>query len=216
MRAWTTAAASASSRGRMRGVRSNTVTALPKRANACASSQPMGPAPMTASRRGSSVREKTVSLVRKPASSSPATGGAAGRAPVQTTARAKRNAAAPTRTVSRPAKRPSPRKTSTPRLLYRAAESTRLIFARSRRMRAMAAPKSRSTPPGNVRPNSAPSRADAQTRAARRIPFDGTQPTLRQSPPIRPRSTSATRAPSPAATTAVTSPAVPAPITTRL
>ena len=83
-------------------------------------------------------------------------------------------------------------------------------------MRAIAVPKSRSTPPGNVSPNSAPSRADAQTRAARIIPFEGTQPTFRQSPPIRCRSISATFAPMPAATAAVTSPAVPAPITTML
>ena len=86
----------------------------------------------------------------------------------------------------------------------------------ARRMRAIAAPKSRSTPPGKVNPNAAPSRADAHTRAARRTPFDGTQPTLRQSPPIRCRSTRATLAPRPAATAAVTSPAVPAPTTTRL
>src|SRR5262249_42503039 len=46
--------------------------------------------------------------------------------------------------------------------------------------------------------------------------LDGTQPTLRQSPPRSSRSTSATLAPSPAAPAAVTSPAVPAPITTRL
>ena len=46
------------------------------------------------------------------------------------------------------------------------------------------------------------------TRARRAmIALEGTQPTLRQSPPIRWRSTSATRAPSPAAMAAVTSPA---------
>ena len=50
---------------------------------------------------------------------------------------------------------------------------------------------------------------------ARMIPFDGTQPTFRQSPPIRWRSISATLAPSPAAPLADTRPAVPAPITTR-
>ena len=59
------------------------------------------------------------------------------------------------------------------------------------------------------------SRAACQDRAAPIMPFDGTQPTFRQSPPIRFRSTSATRAPSPAAIAAVTRPAVPAPITTR-
>ena len=63
-RACTTSAASGSSRGRMRGAISSSVTSLPKRAKACASSQPMGPAPITASREGSLVREKTVSFVR--------------------------------------------------------------------------------------------------------------------------------------------------------
>src|SRR4030095_9389104 len=47
-------------------------------------------------------------------------------------------------------------------------------------------------------------------------PLDGTQPTLRQSPPNRFRSTSATLAPSPAAPAALTNPAVPPPMTTRL
>ena len=170
---------------------------------------------MTASRRGSSVSEKTVSFVREPASASPGIGRAVARAPVQMAARAKCSVASPTRTVAGPLKRASPMKTSTPSDLNRAAESTWLIAARNRRMRAMAAPKSRSTPAGNPRPNSAPSCADAHTRAARMSPFEGTQPTFRQSPPIRCRSTSATFAPIPAATAAVTRPAVPAPITHR-
>ena len=54
------------------------------------------------------------------------------------------------------------------------------------------------------------------TRDERIKHFDGTQPTFRQSPPISARSTIATRAPRPAAPAAVTSPAVPAPNTTRL
>ena len=44
----------------------------------------------------------------------------------------------------------------------------------------------------------------------------GTQPKLRQSPPIKLRSISATRPPSPAVPAAVTRPAVPAPITATL
>ena len=64
MRRCTIAAASGSSRGRMWPVCSSSVTSLPKRANDWAISQPMGPAPMTASRGGSSVNEKRVSLVR--------------------------------------------------------------------------------------------------------------------------------------------------------
>ena len=57
-------AASGSSRGRMPGSTSKVVTRLPSRTKACESSQPIGPAPMTASRSGRSVRAKTVSLVR--------------------------------------------------------------------------------------------------------------------------------------------------------
>src|SRR5712692_3075250 len=65
-------------------------------------------------------------------------------------------------------------------------------------------------------PNAAASRTCAQAREARIRAFEGTHPTLRQSPPSRCFSTRATRAPSPAAPAAVTRPAVPAPITTRL
>ncbi|KAA6418548.1 MAG: hypothetical protein FRX49_11493 [Trebouxia sp. A1-2] len=46
--------------------------------------------------------------------------------------------------------------------------------------------------------------------------LEGTQPTLRQSPPIRCSSIIATLAPTPAAPAAVTNPPAPAPITTRL
>src|SRR5262249_4566268 len=45
-----------------------------------ASSQPIGPAPITARRGGRSVSAKTVSLVRKPASASPGIGGRWARA----------------------------------------------------------------------------------------------------------------------------------------
>ena len=88
--------------------------------------------------------------------------------------------------------------------------------ARSRRIRSIAAVKSTSIGPAMRTPYDPASRAAAAARDARRTPFEGTQPTLRQSPPMRCRSTIATRAPSPAAPTAETSPAVPAPRTTRL
>jgi hypothetical protein len=61
---WTIFAASASSRISTCGATSKSVTREPKRAKAWASSQPIGPAPITAKRRGSSVRANTVSLVR--------------------------------------------------------------------------------------------------------------------------------------------------------
>ena len=51
---------------------------------------------------------------------------------------------------------------------------------------------------------------------ARMMPFEGTQPTFKQSPPIRCFSIKATLAPRLAAMTAVINPAVPAPITTML
>ena len=74
----------------------------------------MGPAPTTASRGGSVVRSNTVSLVRAPASASPAIGGTTGRAPVAIMARLNLRVAPATVSVSRPVNRPSPRKTSTP------------------------------------------------------------------------------------------------------
>ena len=60
----TAADASASSRGSRRGAISTTVTWLPNRANACASSQPIGPPPSTTRRRGSSRSAQRLSLVR--------------------------------------------------------------------------------------------------------------------------------------------------------
>src|SRR5436305_5520960 len=91
-----------------------------------------------------------------------------------------------------------------------------LMPARRRRMRAMAAPKSLWASAGTTGPpkRSWASRASCQAREARITPFEGTQPTFRQSPPMRCRSIRATLAPSPAEPAAEISPAVPAPITT--
>ena len=62
------------------------------------------------------------------------------------------------------------------------------------------------------RPNSSAFRTSAQALAAQRMmPFEGTQPTFKQSPPIKCFSIKATLAPRLAATTAVINPAVPAP-----
>ena len=84
-------------------------------------------------------------------------------------------------------------------------------------MRSIAAPKSACAPSASASPISfCARRASATMREARITLFEGTQPTFRQSPPSRWRSTSATFAPSPAAIAEVISPAVPAPITTRL
>ena len=54
----------ASARARMRGSASTTVTADPSRWNACPSSRPVGPPPITVSRAGSRSMSKTVRLVR--------------------------------------------------------------------------------------------------------------------------------------------------------
>src|SRR3989338_4658406 len=56
----------------------------------------------------------------------------------------------------------------------------------------------------------------AAAREERINALEGTQPTFRQSPPKRCFSINATLAPSPAAPAAVTRPAVPPPMTTRL
>jgi hypothetical protein len=143
-------------------------------------------------------------------------GGAAARAPVAMTALAKRNVCPPTSMVSGPVNFPAPRKMSTPRSVKRLAESCGLMSARSRRIRSMSLPKSAVAPGGTFTPNSPASRTAATARAARMMALDGTQPTLRQSPPMKCFSMSATFAPSPAAPMAVTNPAVPAPMTTRL
>jgi hypothetical protein len=56
--------------------------------------------------------------------------------------------------------------------------------ARTRRIRAIAAPKSGSAPGASARPISfSARRASATMREARITPFEGTQPTFRQSPP---------------------------------
>src|SRR6185312_15005081 len=91
-----------------------------------------------------------------------------------------------------------------------------LMPARRRRMRSMAKAKSPAASSGTTGPpkRSRASRASCQEREARMTPFEGTQPTLRQSPPIRWRSIRATLAPKPAEPAAEISPAVPAPITT--
>ena len=63
---------------------------------------------------------------------------------------------------------------------------------------------------------SIPSMGGAEARAALMMALDGTEPTLRQSPPLKRPSIRAAFAPGPAAPAAVTGPAVPAPMTTRM
>ena len=98
--------------------------------------------------------------------------------------------------------------------MKRLAESLELMPARRRRIRCITCAKSIV---GSVArtPSRAPLRSSPTTRDERISPLEGTQPTFKQSPPSNARSTSATLAPRPAAPAALTSPAVPAPRTTR-
>ena len=176
----------------------------------------MGPPPSTTRCSGRSVSENTVSLVSGCASASPSIGGNAARPPVATHALANFSvttepSSAVTSTAWGPTNRAAPRNTSTPLSRSPAAESTGLMAARTSRIRPMAAPKSTDTSP-LVTPSAGEPLAATAACPLAMTAFDGTQPTFRQSPPSMLFSISATRAPSPAAPAAVTSPAVPPPM----
>ena len=109
----------------------------------------------------------------------------------------------------------SPRYMSTPSPLKRSKESLGAICVRSLRIRSITTPKSTVMVPAFT-PKEAARATSCAAWAARMTAFEGTQPVLRQSPPVWCRSMSATRAPSPAAPAAATRPAVPAPTMTRL
>jgi hypothetical protein len=151
------------------------VTSLPNRRNVCASSQPIGPAPITVNRRGSSRSENTVSLVRYPASARPGTGSATARPPVAMIARANSSRRPSTSMTLRETNLAWPKYTSTPSERSRSAESLRAMRACNRRMRPIAAAKSTLAEPVRT-PNSAASRTASTARAARMMPFEGTQP----------------------------------------
>src|SRR5262245_33762711 len=91
-----------------------------------------------------------------------------------------------------------------------------LILARIRLVRSMTAPNCAEAVGDTLIPNAEASRTAAMARAARIRLLEGTQPTLRQSPPKKCCSINATLAPRPAAPEAETNPAEPAPITTKL
>jgi hypothetical protein len=61
------------------------MTLEPRRAKACASSQPIGPPPSTTRRAGSLRNSQTLSEVRQPIASMPGIGGTKGRAPAAIT-----------------------------------------------------------------------------------------------------------------------------------
>eukprot|EP00962_Isochrysis_galbana_P047211 scaffold19230_cov129-Isochrysis_galbana.AAC.1 len=122
-------------------------------------------------------------------------------------------------TVSADAKRPRPWKTCAPAAAVASCESAGAMAARSRRIRSMTAGKSMLTcaapPPGSRTPNSPARRASRSARAQRSSALEGTQPTLRQSPPARWSEMKATLAPRRADCLALTSPPAPAPMTTK-
>ena len=174
----------------------------------------MTPPPKTSRRWGRRSRSKSCSLVIA-CSRSPGMGGMAARAPVATKALVKRKVWPPTWTVSCPEKRAAPRNTSMPAWLSRPGASWGLMSARSFRMRSMTWPKSTCTAPV-LMPSACSSRACCAAWATLSRALLGTQPLFRQSPPKRCFSTSATRAPKPAAPRAAIKPAGPPPMTTRL
>jgi hypothetical protein len=88
----------------------------------------------------------------------------------------KRSRAPSTSTLSRPVNRAAPKNTSMPSALKRAAESTRLMRLRMRRMRSIASAKSTRTSSGASTPYWAALRISAYRRELRMRVFDGTQP----------------------------------------
>ena len=118
------------------------VTLEPSRSNACASSQPSGPPPITSNRGGSSVRSNTVALVRKPACLRPGTSGTSGRAPVAISAFSKVSGWPLTLSRSGPSNCGLPKYTSMPLATSWRTEVVLVRWLRMRRKRVIAAAKS--------------------------------------------------------------------------
>ncbi len=167
---------SGSSGASSRSATSSTVTCEPNRANAWASSQPIGPPPMTASEAGSSATFTISRLVQYGVSASPSIGSRAGDVPtLSTTPRAPTYSSSPTRTVPVPASRPSPRTIRTPAASSRSTwESSRQWLVACLSSRVATAPQSGETSALPAR--SSTRRASASALAARIIILDGMQP----------------------------------------
>ncbi len=193
---------------------STTVTSLPRRRNACAISQPMGPLPTISSCGTFSRRSKIVSLVRKGVVSRPGIGGTAGREPVAMTNWLAVNRRPSTSKASAPVNRPSPKITSTPRPRKRSGLSLGSMPAITPATRSITRARSTVGVTAGIAQRSA-WRISCAIRADLISVFDGTQPYHRQSPPRRCFSTSATLAPSAAPPAATTSPPAPPPMITR-
>mmetsp|Transcript_1659 Transcript_1659/g.3979 ORF Transcript_1659/g.3979 Transcript_1659/m.3979 type:complete len:297 (+) Transcript_1659:1411-2301(+) len=185
----TRAAAASSSFPMIRGKVSMTVTWLPSRCIACASSSPMGPAPMTVSLAGSSSKFQKFPFVR---CSTPFSGGMTlAAAPVATTHFRKASSTffpppASRLTARGPAKAASPVNTSTPTSsVYLLIESCLEMSARTALTRPITPAKStRTGPSGRMIPSSELVFTNATRLAAASSAFEGTQPVLRQSPPV--------------------------------
>lgn len=187
--------ASGAKPGRARSAASTRVTATPRRAKACASSQPTGPAPRMANESGAWASSNTMSVVRYGTCVRPGIGGRAGRAPVASTMRRARNGR-PSMSISpSPRSRACPRTTSIP--LRRSAGSSSVAATRCTVARTRCRASENASPPA----------------AAASSVLDGTHPVKVQSPPGGPADTRITRWPAPIAVVAAASPAAPAPIT---
>mmetsp|Transcript_491 Transcript_491/g.1555 ORF Transcript_491/g.1555 Transcript_491/m.1555 type:complete len:211 (-) Transcript_491:30-662(-) len=142
-------------------------------------------------------------------------GGSAARPPVAMTAFRKRRTLPFTSTVLRPVKRPRPWYTSAPAALVPSCESAGAICARFALSLCITAAKSTAGGAESRTPNSSARRTSLTARAERSSALEGTQPTLRQSPPASASEIRQERAPRRAACLADTSPPAPAPMTTR-
>ncbi len=191
------AASSSSSRPAMRSA-SITVTRQPSPACACAISSPTGPPPRISRWAGRSGRSNSPSWVTCGTSASPGMGGNTARLPAAMTMRRAVSRRGPsgraTSSASRPMKRACPASTVAPSAVKRAALSIGAMAAITPCTCACTAAQSMSGA-AMRRPNRPAARAFMAACAAASSALLGTHPALRQSPPMRPRSISATRRP---------------------
>ena len=170
----TAACASGSSRPRIVGAPSTTVTRDPSRRNAWASSTPIGPPPSTSRCSGSSRSENTVRLSRYGSSASPSAGGTSARDPVATTSRSKVVRRPSTSTLSGPVTTAQPVSRSMPCVFSSSGDSSCSTSATTRATRSMTARKSTRT--SAVKPYASPERAACTRRAVSSSALLGTQP----------------------------------------
>ena len=162
----------------MRGAASTSVTVVPNRANAWASSAPIAPPPMTTIDAGRSAVASTSRLVQNGVSARPSTGGAAGEVPVLSTTPREATYRVPlTSTTPVSTSRPWPRTKRTPACSRRstATVSSQSSVASSRIRACTSAPVG-----GDLRgAGRVPTRRASASRFAARIAiFEGMQPVV--------------------------------------